>query len=198
MTPNGIDGRNRRRLAVIGLLLIAAGTLSAGLGAGVFGASRRGQPVFNGTVIRWWNEGGWKSFAVVGAIGLLAVIVGLWLAAPQLRRSDPKSRTPTIVFPPNSNGRGETTLRGPALSHGLEQDLARIPDINKASVGLFGPYPAIELRAVLDVNDNADLDQLPDRVDEVLARVHATTGIALNPIQIALRFSADNPERQLL
>ena len=198
MSPNRIDGRNRRRLTVIGLLLIAAGTLSAGLGAGVFGAPRRSQPVFNGTVIRWWNEGGWKPFAVVGAIGLMAVLIGLWLAAPQLRRRDPKSRTPTIVFPPNSNGRGQTTLRGPALSHGLEQDLTRIPDINKASVGLFGPYPAIELRAVLDVDDNTDLDQLPDRVDEVLARVRAITGIALNPIEIALRFSADNPERQLL
>ncbi len=198
MTPDRIDGRDRRRLAVIGLLLIAAGTVSAALGAGVFGASRRSQPVFNGTVIRWWNEGGWKSFAVIGAIGLLAVIVGLWLAVPQLRRNNAKSRTPTIVFPPNPNGRGETNVRGAALSHGLEQDLARLPYINKASVGLFGPYPAIELRAVLDVNDNADLDQLPDRVDEVLARMHTTTGVALDPIHIALRFSDESPERQLL
>ena len=113
MKPDRIERRNRRRLAVIGLLLAAAGTLSACLGAGVFGDARSNQAVFDGTVIRWWNEGGWKSFAVVAAIGLVTIIVGLWLAAPQLRRNDAKSRTPTIVFPPNPLGRGETTLRGP-------------------------------------------------------------------------------------
>ncbi len=198
MKPDRIDRRNRRRLAVIGLLLAAAGTLSACLGAGVFGDARSNQAVFDGTVIRWWNEGGWKSFAVVAAIGLVTIIVGLWLAAPQLRRNDAKSRTPTIVFPRNPLGRGETTLRASGLSHSLENDLVHIPDITKASVGLFGAYPDIELRAVLDVNDNADLDQLPDRVQEVLARLHTTAGIAPDPIQIALRFSDGGRERQLL
>jgi hypothetical protein len=198
MTPNRIESRNRRRLAVIGLLLAAAGTLSACRGAGVFGASRGNQPVFDGTVIRWWDQGGWKSYAVVAATGLVAVILGLWLAAPQLRRNNVKSRTPPIVFPANPVGRGETTLRSPTLGHGLEHDLARIPDVNNASVRLFGPYPAIELRAVLDVNDNADLDQLPDRVDEALARLHITAGVAVDPVQIALRFSHGRPERQVL
>lgn len=198
MKPDRIERRNRRRLAVIGLLLAAAGTLSACLGAGVFDDARSNRPVFDGTVISWWNEGGWKSFAVVAAIGLVTIVLGLWLAAPQLRRNDAKSRTPTIVFPPNPPGRGETSLHAPALSHSLEHDLIRIPDVTKASVGLFGPYPDIGLRAVLEVNDNADLDQLPDEVDKALARMHTTTGIALAPIQIALRFSDSDPQRQLL
>jgi hypothetical protein len=198
MRPDRIDRRNRRRLAVIGLLLAAAGTLSACLGAGVFGTARSNRPVIDSTVIRWWNEGGWKSFAAVAAIGLVTIMVGMWLAAPQLRRNDAKSRTPTIVFPPNPLGRGETALRAPALSHSLENDLVRIPDVTKASVGLFGPYPDIELRAVIDLNDSADLDQLPDRVDEVLARLHTTTGIALDPIRIGLRFSNGTPQRRLL
>ena len=95
-----------------------------------------------------------------------------------------------------STYRAYLLARNPPRS--LENDLVPIPDITKASVGLFGAYPDIELRAVLAVRDNADLDQPPDRVEEVLARLHTTAGIALDPIQIALRFSEGNRERQLL
>src|SRR6202034_2138811 len=62
-----IDRRNRRDLTIFGLLLMAAGALSAALGGGVFGDHRANEDVFDLTVIRWWDEGGWESFAVVTA-----------------------------------------------------------------------------------------------------------------------------------
>jgi hypothetical protein len=193
-----IDRRNRRVAAVIGLVLMFGGGLSACLGAGVFGKARADRAVFDSTVVRWWNEGGWESFAVVTALGAVAVTFGLILALPQLRRNDARYRTPTIIFPPPAeHGRGETTLRAPALSHRLEADLARIPEVKGAMVGLFGRYPNIELRAMLDISDHINLDQLPDQVEGVLDRMHTTTGIRPGPIVVTVRFNSANRERQI-
>jgi hypothetical protein len=93
--------------------------------------------------------------------------------------------------------RGETTLQAPALSHGLETDLERLPEVANAAVGLFGTYPDVELRAVIDVTDDADLNLLPDRVDNVFRRAHATTGVRLDPIHITVRFNRAHQPRQL-
>ncbi len=192
------DRRNRAILLVIGLVLLALGVLSACLGAGVFGTARSNRDVFDPTLVRWWNEGGWKSFAVVVAIGVVAVVIGLWMALSQLRRNQGRHRTPLITFPLRATGHGETTLRASALSHTLEADLARIPDVRTAMVGLFGSFPEIELRAVLDVGDYADLDRLPGRVEDVLGRMETSTGVRPDPVQITLRFRQLDRQREIL
>jgi hypothetical protein len=64
-------------------------------------------------------------------------------------------------------------------------------------VGLFGNYPLIEMRAVLAVGDSVDLEQLPARVDAVLARMETTTGARPDPVQITIRFKAAPRQRQL-
>jgi hypothetical protein len=191
-----IDRRNRRDLALIGLLLMLAGTLAAALGAGGFGNRRANRDVFDPTVVGWWNEGGWKSFAVVTAIGVVAAGIGAALVGRQLHRNDGRDRTPNVAFPVGGSP-GETTLRSPALSHNLETDLETIPDVTKATVGLFGHYPAIEMRAVLTVDDHVDLEQLPARVDDVLARMKTTAGVRPEPLQVTLRFIATSQARQL-
>jgi hypothetical protein len=191
------DRRNRIILSFIGLLLAVGGGLSACLGAGVFGDHRSRRFVFDTTFRRWWNEGGWESFAVVGAIGLAIALVGLWLALSQLHRNDGRERTPTVTFPSAEGARGETTLQAPALSHILEADLKAIPDVKGAMVGLFGRYPDIEMRTVLDVGDDIDLDGLAGRVDEVLERMKTTAGVAPDPVQVTVRFKAADRERHL-
>ena len=157
------------------------GGLAACLGAGVFGAARADHHVFDPTVARWWDEGGWESFAVVTAIGVVAVALGAYLALAQVHRNDGRQRTPTVKFPQNNGARGKTTLRSAALSHNLETDLEAIADVHDARVGLFGRYPTIEMRAVLAVGDAIDLDNLPAQVDAALARMQATTGPGLTP-----------------
>ena len=121
------DRRNRLILTVVGLLLMVGGGLAACLGAGVFGTARSDRDVFDATLIRWWDEGGWKSFAVVTAIGVVAVVLGAVLALSQIHRDDGRQRTPTVTFPPTEGVRGETTLHSPALSHHLEADLKLSP-----------------------------------------------------------------------
>ncbi len=191
------DRRNRLVLGVIGFLLAVGGALSVCLGAGVFGTPRSNRDVFDRTVVRWWDEGGWMSFAVVVAIGVVLLALGLLMVRTQLRRNDGRRRTPTLTFAPVEGARGDTTLRAAALSHTLEGDLETIPEVSAAMVGLFGSYPRIELRAVLDVTDDADLEHLPATVDEVLGRMAATTGIQPNPVQITVRFKSIDTGRQL-
>lgn len=191
-----IDHRNRRDLAIFGLVLMGAGGMSAALGGGVFGNHRSSEDVFDRALIRWWVEGGWESFAVVTAIGLVAVIAGAVLVARQVHRNDGRDHAPDVTFP--TSRRGETTLRSTALSHSLETDLKSIPDVTKALVGLFGRYPHLEMRAVLTVGDGVDLDRLAARVDEVLERSQTTVGVRPQPVQISIRFKAAEPDRQLV
>ena len=124
-----IDRRNRRIAAVIGLVVAVGAAVAVCVGAGVFGTARSDHAVFGATLVRWWNEGGWKSFAVVAAIGAVGIGLGLWLALPQLVRNDALSRTQGMVLSDSGPVRGETTLQARALSHGLETDLERIPEI---------------------------------------------------------------------
>ncbi len=183
--------------AVTGSVLLVGGGLAACLGAGVFGTARSDRYVFDGTLARWWDEGGWKSFAVVTAIGVVAVALGAYLALAQVHRNDGRQRTPTVRFSPSDGARGETTMRSAALSHNLETDLEAITDVHGARVGLFGRYPTIEMRAVLAVGDSIDLEQLPGQVDAALARMQATTGARPGPVQVAVRFKSAGRERQL-
>jgi hypothetical protein len=191
------DRSDRAIVAGIGFVLLVGGGLAACLGAGVFGTARADHHVFDPTVARWWDEGGWESFAVVTAIGVVAVALGAYLALAQVHRNDGRQRTPTVKFPQNNGARGETTLRSAALSHNLETDLEAIADVHDARVGLFGRYPTIEMRAVLAVGDAIDLDNLPARVDAALARMQATTGARPDPVQVTVRFKSAGRERQL-
>ena len=107
------DRRNRLILTVVGLLLLVGGGLAACLGAGVFGTARSDRDVFDATLVRWWDEGGWKSFAVVTAIGVVAVVLGAYLALAQLQRNDGRQRTPTVTFPPPTAAAGKPPCAPP-------------------------------------------------------------------------------------
>ena len=191
------DRANRLSLALIGLVLLVAGVLSVLLGAAVFGTKRSKSPIFDSTLIRWFNEGGWLTYLVIVAIGLVVLIIGLRLVLSQFRRNDGRSHAPDFTLAPVKGTRGETKLRAPALSNSLEQDLKQIPDVHGATVNLFGHYPRLELRAILDLGDDADLEQLPIRVDEAVGRLQTTTGVRPDPMLFTVRFKQAERQRQL-
>lgn len=191
------DRRNRVTLTVIGLLLAVGGGLSCALGGGAFGTRRSDRAVFDSTVVHWWNEGGWMSFATVVAIGVVAAVIGLTMMLAQLRRNDGRRRLADFAYPVDRSGRGETSVRASSLSHCLEEDLQRLPGVGRALVGIFGRHPDPEIRAVVEVADDTDLEGLRSQVGQALARLNATTSLTPSSVQVTLRFNAGPAERQL-
>ena len=92
------DRRNRQVMVVVSLILLVGGGLAVLQGAAVFGDQRSTAHIFSPTVVRWWREGGWMSFAVVGGIGGVAVLLGLLLVSRELRRNDGRHRTSEVRF----------------------------------------------------------------------------------------------------
>ena len=134
---------------------------------------------------------------MVVAIGAAGIALGLWLAVPQLRRNDALRRTPTIVFTTRAASEARPPCGRRRSATASKPTWSAYPKSANAAVGLFGAYPDVEMRAVIDVTDDADLDHLPDRVDEVFQRAYAATGVRLDPIHISVRFSRAHQARQL-
>jgi hypothetical protein len=191
------DRLNRLILTVFGFLVFAGGTLALLYGVGVFGDHRASESIIDGSVVHRWNGYGARSYAVLGGIGFVLFVLGCILAAREWRRNDGRKRTGTVAYPIKSGDRGQTTLHSPSLSHTLEADLKRLPDVGGALVGLFGGAPEVELRSILDVSDEVDLNELPQQVDAAIDRFTRTVGFRPHPIQVTLRFKGSKRERQL-
>lgn len=191
------DRRNRVLAIVLGLILFLGGGAVLLCSVGVLGAAASNKALVNRTMVHWWHEHGSWSFVVLGVVGLVLLALGLALATKEWRRNDGKTRMGTVVLPSADHTRGHTTLRAPALSHSLEEDLSRIPDVGKALVGLFGTAPRVEMRSVLQVGDDAELTSLADEVESVLARAESSVGFRPDPVQVTVRFSGAPSERHL-
>jgi membrane protein implicated in regulation of membrane protease activity len=187
-----MDRRNRIRLALLGLLLLAAGVAGLLAGADVFGAPAADSPVLpDWLVARWDRYNPWNLVAVAIAALLLAWY-GWRLVRAQLRRGGGRAEMGDLEYQAAEPGRqdtdrGRTTVRAAAISHSTETALERVRGVERALVGLFGSPDAPELRARLDVNANADLTQLRRNVSAALERLAATTGMPPRSADITLR-----------
>jgi hypothetical protein len=191
------DRQNRVILTVFAVIVFGGAIAALLYGAGVFGASRASEPVIDHNVVHRWDTSGAGSFAVLGAVGFVVLVVGCILAGREWRRNGGRTRAGTVTFHQTTTDRGTTTLDSASLSHTLEADLKRLPDVTGALVGLFGGAPEVELRTVLDVSDQVDLHELPKHFNEAMDRFTRTVGFRPHPIQVTIRFKASDRERQL-
>jgi hypothetical protein len=191
------DRRNRLIVTMFALVLFIAALLALLYGVGVFGDNRASKPVIDDNVIHRWQNNGAGSFAVLGAVGSVVFVAGCILAAREWRRNGGRKRAGTVALPAEVTDRGTTTLDSASLSHTLEADLKRLPDVDGALVGLFGGSPEVELRTVLDVSDQVNLNDLPKQFGEAIDRFTRTVGFRPHPIQVTLRFRGTGRERQL-
>jgi hypothetical protein len=191
------DRQNRLILTAFALILFVASLLALLYGVGVFGENRASEPVIDETAIHGWNNNGAGSFALLGAVGFVVFIAGCMIVAREGRRNGGRRRAGTVTFPAEVGDLGTTTLVSASLSHTLEADLKRLPDVSGALVGLFGGAPEIELRTVLDVDDQVNLNELPTQFVEAMDRFARTVGFRPHPIQVTLRFRGTGRDRQL-
>jgi hypothetical protein len=191
---------NRILLAVAGLLLLALGLAVL---VGGFDLPRRlgvdfplGWPwarpedvlLSDADRTRWRTESWWWP-AVLGGLGLVAILLLWWLLA-QLRR-----RRLGEVLVESGEGEG-ALLRGRALANVLEAEAASLPGVDKAAVRLTGrrtsPRASLELRLAAHAEPSAVVDRVRG---EALENARTSASLDGLPAEIRLRTVKHRPER---
>ena len=187
-----MDRRNRIRLALLGLLLLAVGVAGLLVGADVFEAPAADSAILPAWLVARWDRYDPWNLVAVGVVALLLAWYGWRLVRAQLRRGGGRTQMGDLEYraaePGRQDaGRGRTTVRAAAISRGTEASLERVRGVERAIVGLFGSPYAPELRARLDVDANADLTQLRSNISAALERLATTTGMPPRSADITLR-----------
>ena len=190
-----MDRRNRVRLALLGLLLLAVGLAGLLVAADLFDAPAADSAILPEDLVDRWNRYDryypWN-LVVVGVVALLLAWYGWRIVRAQFRRAGGRAPMSDLEYQAaepgrQDAGRGRTTVRAAAISRGTEATLERVRGVERAIVGLFGSPYEPELRARLDVDANADLTQVRHNVSAALERLATTTGIPPRSADITLR-----------
>ena len=187
-----MDRRNRVRLALLGLLLLAVGVAGLLVAADLFDAPAADSAILPEDLVDRWDRYHPWNLVVVGVVALLLAWYGWRIVRAQFRRGGGRAPMGDLEYraaePGRQDaGRGRTTVRAAAISRGTEAALERVRGVERAIVGLFGSPYEPELRARLDVDANADLTQVRRNVDAALERLATTTGMPPRSADITLR-----------
>ena len=191
-----MDRRNRVRLALLGLLLLAVGVAGLLIGADLFDDPAADSAILPGDLVDRWDRYYDRYYpwnlVVVGVVALLLAWYGWRIVRAQFRRGGGRAPMGDLEYraaePGRQDaGRGRTTVRAAAISRGTEATLERVRGVERAIVGLFGSPYEPELRARLDVDVSADLTQVRSNVDAALERLATTTGMPPRSADITLR-----------
>ena len=181
---------NRIALAVLGLLLVAAGGLGLALSAGVFGAWRATYPVLAPEVSTFPDGHPWFWWAVAGALLLIAVLALLWLLA-QLKTD----RTSRLDRTTNARD-GYTTLHARALTDAIEDEALGITGVTGASANVH-EHGGQHVFLRVDLADSANIAEVRTRLeDEVVAHLREGVGDPGFPVTIQLRPAASTTQRR--
>jgi hypothetical protein len=192
------DRTNRIAGAILAVVLLAIGGLGLSVALGAWGHSA---PVtlVDPIVVRWWHDGGWKSFASLAFIGLVLFGLGLSLAWAELGHRGQSPLGDFEALPrtgvPDGPRRGLTTVRAAPLRRALESDLRAIDGVQHASVSLLGEPGELELRARLDVGDRAELASIGDGVLEVAERLALTIGFGPDLVEVTIALVPEPDQR---
>ncbi len=180
------DRTNRVMWVLIAVMLTAVGGGGLSLALGAWGHAGP-VDVVDPTVVRWWGDGGWMSFASVAFIGLVLVALGLVLVRGELRHQG----TPRLAdFDPcegyQGPVRGRTMVRAAPVAAALEADLKTLRGVRRATVGLFGRAGDLEVRARLEIGDEVDLASLSDAFGEMVERFVHTSNLSPSKVEVTL------------
>lgn len=196
------NSRLRVFWTVVGLVLTAIGVvgLIASLGH-LAGVDEDAPLLWSGLLDLWRDLNPW-GLVILGVLGAFFAWLGFHLLGRQLRpqrhpvMGDLDLRTttgPTAAetdLPP-----GVTRVRGARLVRGLERDLARDPQVRKASVTLAGTTPRPELWIELRLSSRAGLAAVREHVTAAVGRFRATTGLDPSRLEVTARIDSTGAAR---
>jgi hypothetical protein len=187
---------------IVGLVLTAIGVVGLVASLGHLAGVDEDAPLIWSGLLRLWRAIEPWGLAILGALGLLLAWLGAHLLGRQLRprrhpaMGDLDLRTVTgpaagaAGLPP-----GTTRVRGACLVRGLERDLARDPQVRRASVVLAGTAADPELWIELQLGSRAALTTVRDHVSAAVGRFRATSGLVPGRLEVIARIDTSGPAR---
>jgi hypothetical protein len=178
---------DRWLVALIGVVLLAAGVSAALLSYGVFGTVGATRPLLDPIIvdIAAAEPVLWRVIAIAG--GIVLAVVGLaWVA----RAVRPEPR-PDLVL----DGGPDTTIlvSSGAAADAVAAQAATLPGIGRARARLVGSTTAPALRVTLWLTDDADVRAVLRRLDEeVLATARSALDLTALPIAVRLEVERSN------
>lgn len=186
---NRIDGVNRTVLALLGLLLVAAGGLGLAVGLGVFGSQRPSLPLLPDPLREFAAEQPWLWWAIAAACVLLALIGLRWLAAQVIT-----SHVGRLDLT-SDESEGVTTLNAGAFADAVADDAETLRGVSGASAVLKGERTR-RLRLTVDLTDHADIAAVRRQLEEqTVARAREALDAPEFPVEIRLRPDAKHVSR---
>ncbi|PRY50647.1 hypothetical protein LY71_103211 [Geodermatophilus tzadiensis] len=177
----GVVRANRVVLALLGLLLAAAGAAALAVVLGLFGSRLADRPVLDTPVAGFVDARPW-AWPVVGVAGaLLALLCLRWLLAQA--RSDRVTRLPLARDP----RRGDTELDAAALTGAVEDEVEGYHGVTRARAGLSGAATAPLLTLTVTLDGRVDAGELHTRVvDSAIAHARQALGRPDLPARVEL------------
>ncbi|TFV64140.1 alkaline shock response membrane anchor protein AmaP [Geodermatophilus sp. DF01-2] len=179
MTSARVNGVNRTVLALLGLLLLAAGGLGLALGFGAFGDGN--QPLLPQAVRDFADDQAWFWWAVAGGCLLLALLGLRWLLA-QLH-TDRVGRLDLTT----DDRDGLTTVHAGALTDAVEAEAESLRGVAGASARLLDQRGR-RLTVAVDLADHADIAEIRRILeDRIVGHARQTIDDPDLPVDVELR-----------
>lgn len=191
-----MDIGNRLLWTLIAILLVAAGGTATAASTGAIPRLNRNTTLLPDTFLDRWRDWGQWAWAGLAVTGLLIALLGLLLTRAELRRRGGSGIGDLTDLPPpatTTNGHdrlpGRTRVHHTALTHGIEHDLTRHPNVQRASTRLVGDPTRPDLRIHLHIAPGTNLTNLRQHLSTSLDRFTTTT--ALHPAAVHVQIRLD-------
>jgi hypothetical protein len=188
------DRANRVVLALLGLLLLASGTLGVLAGTEVLGRGLDRRLLLDNPVAGFIGDNGvWFWPAAAMAAALLALLALRWLIAVL----SPAPHIEDIAIRGDRSA-GRTSLRSGALGEALTTELETYRGVHAAYVRVSGTPTDPSLDIAVRTTENADLAQLRHRIDtEALTHARQALDTPQLPIRLDLT-TTDHRSRRVI
>jgi hypothetical protein len=181
------DRTNRVVLTLFAVLLIAAGTLGALAGYGVFGSARQHRTLLRNRLGVYFGQHGDWLWPVVAAVAAIIALLALrWLVA--LLFSTDRAGDLTLT---GDRTMGRTTLSAAALTDAVSHEIGGFPGVQSARARLIGDQSNPTLVITASLEETADLPGLRRRIEANAVR-HARQAMANPNLPVQLDLTVTN------
>ncbi len=180
---------NRTLLALIGLVLLAAGGFAVATHFGTLPVLAPDSPLVPGT----GTPPTWALYAAAAVAIVLGLLLLRWLLAQPARK--PKSHTWRFESDP---GAGRTELAASTAIQPFLAEVTTYPGVHAAHATLAGTRENPAVALVLSAEQNGDVTAIRDRIEaEGLPRLRQALDLDALPTAVEFRFSAKTGARTI-